>query len=101
MATILRDDIYIDDRLKQKAEEIFERYGLSLSDGMNLLLKQVISKKNPILIPELDIEALKEDDPDYNLMRETDKEEYNVPTKKDQILNINYVKQSKSNRGRI
>jgi len=75
MATILRDDIYIDDRLKQKAEEIFERYGLSLSDGMNLLLKQVISKKNPILIPELDIEALKEDDPDYNLMRETDKEE--------------------------
>ena len=49
---------------------MFKEYGLSLSDGLNLLLKQAIEKKDKFLIPEFDIEPIYPDDPDYKIMLE-------------------------------
>jgi addiction module RelB/DinJ family antitoxin len=75
MTTKIRSNIYLDANLKQQAKELFKSYGLSLSDGINMLLKQVTEKKNPILIPGLDIEVVGKNEPDYELMRKTDNEE--------------------------
>ena len=75
MATKIRSNVYLDTSLKEQAKEIFKSYGLSLSDGINMLLKQVTEKKNPILIPGLEIEVVDKNDPDYELMRQTDNEE--------------------------
>ena len=52
---------------------MFKEYGLSLSDGLNLLLKQAIEKKDKFLIPEFDIEPVYPDDPDYKIMQEAKK----------------------------
>ena len=76
MSTIqkIRSNVYLDTKLKEKAKEVFKDYGLSLSDGINFLLKQATDKKSPILIKDLDIEPVYPDDPDYKLMRDTDGE---------------------------
>ena len=41
-------------------------YGLSLSDGINFLLKQATEKKTPIL--DLNIEQINPNDSDYKLI---------------------------------
>jgi antitoxin component of RelBE/YafQ-DinJ toxin-antitoxin module len=66
----VRSNVYLDVKLKQSAKEIFKVYGLSFSDGLNLLLKQATDKRSPILIGDLDIEQVYPDDPDYKLIQE-------------------------------
>ena len=66
----VRSNVYLNATLKQNAKEIFKGYGLSFSDGLNLLLRQVADKKSPILINDLDIEPVYPDDPDYKLIQE-------------------------------
>jgi len=75
MGSKIRSNVYLDISLKEQAKELFRSYGLSLSDGINMLLKQVTEKKNPIIIPGLEIEVVDKNDPDYELMRQTDNEE--------------------------
>lgn len=41
----VRSNVYLDINLKQNAKEMFKEYGLSLSDGINFLLKQATDKK--------------------------------------------------------
>jgi len=65
--TKTRSNIYLDTELKENAKEIFKKYGLSLSDGINFLLKQVTNNNIPIF--DLDIEPIYPDDPDYKLMQ--------------------------------
>jgi antitoxin component of RelBE/YafQ-DinJ toxin-antitoxin module len=67
----VRSNIYLDKKLEKKAKEIFEEYGLSLNDGINILLKQVIEKKDKFLVPKLDIEPVCPDDPDYKVMQKS------------------------------
>jgi len=74
MSDKIRSNVYLDANLKEQAKEIFKSYGLSLSDGINILLKQVTEKNNPILISGLEIEVVDKNDPDYELMRKTDNE---------------------------
>jgi antitoxin component of RelBE/YafQ-DinJ toxin-antitoxin module len=69
----IRSNVYLDVDLKAQAKEIFKSYGLSFSDGLNLLLKQATDKKSPILISDLDIEPVYSDDPDYKSMQEARK----------------------------
>jgi addiction module RelB/DinJ family antitoxin len=69
----VRSNVYLDKNLKEKAKELFREYGLSLSDGLNMLLKQAIEKKDKFLIPELEIEPVYPDDPDYKIMQEAKK----------------------------
>lgn len=71
----IRSNVYLDAELKAMAKDIFKSYGLSLSDGINFLLKQVADKKNPILVNDLDIEIISPNDPDYKLMKATKKDE--------------------------
>jgi len=66
----VRSNVYLDVTLKQSAKEIFKAYGLSFSDGLNLLLKQATDKRSPILIGDLDIEPVYPNDPDYKLIQE-------------------------------
>jgi len=66
----IRSNVYLDVDLKSQAKEIFKSYGLSFSDGINLLLKQATDKNSPILISDLDIEPIAHDDPDYKLIQE-------------------------------
>jgi len=68
-----RSNVYLDTNLKQKAKELFKAYGLSFSDGLNLLLKQAVNRKSPILISDLDIEPVYPNDPDYKIMQEARK----------------------------
>jgi len=70
--TKTRSNIYLDTELKENAKQIFKKYGLSLSDGINFLLKQVTNNNIPMF--DLDIEPIYPDDPDYKLMRDTDKD---------------------------
>jgi antitoxin component of RelBE/YafQ-DinJ toxin-antitoxin module len=63
--------IYLDEELKSVTKEIFKSYGLSFSDGLNFLLKQVMDKKTPILSDNLQIETIPHNDPDYALMQST------------------------------
>jgi antitoxin component of RelBE/YafQ-DinJ toxin-antitoxin module len=70
----VRSNVYLDVSLKQSAKEIFKGYGLSFSDGLNLLLKQVTDRRSPILIGDLDIEPVYPDDPDYKLIQEANKD---------------------------
>jgi DNA-damage-inducible protein J len=70
----VRSNVYLDKNLKEKAKELFREYGLSLSDGLNMLLKQAIEKKDKILVSEFDIEPVYPDDPDYKLMQEAKKD---------------------------
>jgi len=65
--TKTRSNVYLDIKLKESAKEMFKKYGLSLSDGINFLLKQATDKNTPIL--NLDIESIYPDDPDYKLMQ--------------------------------
>ena len=74
-ATKIRSNLYLDKELKEKAKEIFKEYGLSLSDGINMLLNRVVKNRELIVPKELDIEPIDKDDPDYKLVEKTRGEE--------------------------
>ena len=74
-ATKIRSNVYLDKELKEKAKEIFKEYGLSLSDGINMLLSRVVKNNEPILSKEFNIEPVYEDDPDYKIIKKA-KENY-------------------------
>ena len=46
----VKSSVYLDKNLKEEAKEFFKQYGLSLSDGLNFLLKKHLKKKNLIQI---------------------------------------------------
>ena len=73
--TKIRSNLYLDKELKEKAKEIFKEYGLSLSDGINMLLSRVVKNRELIVPKELDIEPIDKDDPDYKLVEKTRGEE--------------------------
>jgi len=73
--TKIRSNLYLDKELKEKAKEIFKEYGLSLSDGINMLLSRVVKNKELIVPKELDIEPIDKNDPDYKLVEKTRGEE--------------------------
>ena len=75
MTQKIRSNVYLDTELKESAREMFKNYGLSLSDGINFLLKQATDKKSPIL--DLNIEQISPNDPDYKLVEEARKNRAN------------------------
>ena len=75
MTQKVRSNVYLDNELKESAREMFKNYGLSLSDGINFLLKQATEKKSPIL--DLNIEQISPNDPDYKLVEEARKNRAN------------------------
>ena len=75
MTQKVRSNVYLDTELKESAREMFKNYGLSLSDGINFLLKQATEKKSPIL--DLSIEQISPNDPDYKLIEEARKNRAN------------------------
>ena len=75
MTQKIRSNVYLDTELKKSAREMFKNYGLSLSDGINFLLKQATEKKSPIL--DLNIEQIKLNDHDYKLVKEARKNRVN------------------------
>ena len=75
MTQKVRSNVYLDTELKESAREMFKNYGLSLSDGINFLLKQATEKKSPIL--DLNIEQINPNDTDYKLVEEARKNRAN------------------------
>ena len=75
MTQKVRSNVYLDTELKESAREIFKNYGLSLSDGINFLLKQATEKKSLIL--DLNIEQINQNEPDYKLIEEARKNRAN------------------------
>ena len=78
MTQKIRSNVYLDSELKESAREMFKNYGLSLSDGINFLLKQATEKKSPIL--DLNIEQINPNDPndpDYKLIEKARKNRAN------------------------
>ena len=75
MTQKVRSNVYLDTELKELAREMFKNYGLSLSDGINFLLKQATEKKSPIL--DLNIEQISPNDPDYELIEKARKNRAN------------------------
>jgi len=69
--TKIRSNLYLDKELKEKAKEIFKEYGLSLSDGINMLLNRVVKNRELIVPKELDIEPIDKNDPDYKIVEKT------------------------------
>jgi len=62
----IRSNIYLDKSLKEEAKSFFKSYGLSLSDGINLLLKQLLKKEENVL--HFSIELVDSKDDDYNII---------------------------------
>ena len=75
MTQKIRSNVYLDTELKESAREMFKTYGLSLSDGINFLLKQATEKKSLIL--DLNIEQINPNEPDYKLIEEARKNRAN------------------------
>jgi len=67
----VRTNVYLEQTLKNQAKELFKSYGLSLSDGLNFLLKQTLDKKKINLAME--IEPILKDDPDYKVLQKLKK----------------------------
>ena len=67
--TKVRSNVYLDKELKEKAKEIFKEYGLSLSDGINMLLTRIVKNRELLIPKELDIEPIGENDPDYKVLK--------------------------------
>jgi len=64
-----RTNIYIDEEIKAEAKEFLRQYGISLSNGINLLLKKMIQEKR-LPLPD-GVEELKPEEEDYRLIEET------------------------------
>ncbi len=73
MSAKTRTNIYIDEQLKAEAKVFLKQYGISLSNGVNLLLKQMIQKNKIPLLDE--IELIQPGEEDYKLIEETKGEE--------------------------
>ena len=73
MTSKTRTNIYIDEELKDEAKAFLKQYGISLSNGVNLLLKQMVQKKKIPLLDE--IELIHPGEEDYRLIEETKGEE--------------------------
>ena len=71
----IRSNVYLDKHLKEEARRIFKEYGMSFSDGLNLLLRQVVTKKEIFIPKELEIEPIQPEDPDYEIVKKTRGEE--------------------------
>jgi addiction module RelB/DinJ family antitoxin len=69
MTQKIRTNIYIDEQLKDEAKEFLKQYGISLSNGVNLLLQQMIQKKK-LPLPK-DIEVIQPGEEDYALIEKT------------------------------
>jgi len=65
--TKVRTNIYLDKNLKEQAKVFFKEYGLSLSDGLNFLLKKTLKKKELDL--DMEIEPILPEDPDYEALQ--------------------------------
>ena len=51
----VKSSVYLEENLKNKAKQLLKEYGLSLSDGINLALKEFLSKKDlPFIIEPID-----------------------------------------------
>ena len=62
----VRTNVYLDKSLKDEAKQFFKQYGLSLSDGLNFLLKKTLEKKELNL--DMEIEPILPGDPDYEII---------------------------------
>ena len=65
----IRTNVYLDRQLKEEAKRIFKEYGMSFSDGLNLMLRQVVTKKEIPIPKDLEIEPILPGDPDYAIMQ--------------------------------
>ena len=63
----VRTNVYLDKNLKNQAKEFFKQYGLSLSDGLNFLLKKTLEKKELDL--DMEIEPILPSDPDFKIAK--------------------------------
>jgi len=63
----IRTNVYLDKNLKDQAKEFFKSYGLSLSDGLNFLLKKTLDKKDLDL--DMKIEPILPGDTDYEIAK--------------------------------
>jgi len=63
----VRTNVYLDKNLKDQAKEFFKQYGLSLSDGLNFLLKKTLEKKELDL--NMQIEPVLPEDTDYEIAK--------------------------------
>jgi len=63
----VRTNVYLDKSLKEEAKQFFKQYGLSLSDGLNFLLKKTLEKKE--LDFDMQIEPILPGDPDYEIAK--------------------------------
>ena len=67
----VRTNVYLDKSLKEEAKQFFKQYGLSLSDGLNFLLKKTLEKKELDL--DMQIEPVLPGDSDYELLQKAKK----------------------------
>jgi len=65
--TKIRTNVYLDKNLKDQAKEFFKSYGLSLSDGLNFLLKKTLDRKELDL--EMKIEPILPGEADYDIAK--------------------------------
>ena len=65
--TKVRTNVYLDKNLKDQAKDFFKQYGLSLSDGLNFLLKKTLDKRKLDL--DIEIEPILPEDPDYKIAK--------------------------------
>ena len=60
----IRTNVYLDKENKEKAQEIFKKYGMGISDAINIFLSQVVMEKGipfKIKIPnETTLKTIKE-----------------------------------------
>ena len=68
-----RTNVYIEEDLKDEAKAFLKQYGISLSNGINLLLQQMVQKKK-LPLPE-NIEVIQPGEEDYKLIEATKGEE--------------------------
>ena len=87
-STKIRSNIYLDKELKEQARELFKEYGLSLSDGINMLLRKVVKNREPLFPAEMEIEPLTKEDSDYKEMEKAKKEYKKNPNKYVEIDDI-------------
>ena len=66
-ATKVRTNIYLYQDIKEEAKNLFKSYGLSFSDGINFLLKEIVDKKELNL--EMDIEPILPNEPYYEIAK--------------------------------
>ena len=62
-----KTSIYLDKDLKEEAKKLFSSYGMSLSEGLNYLLKKTLEKKELGL--DIKIEPILPGDPDYEVLQ--------------------------------